>query len=176
LGFGFVFALLQATAGMFLHSSLAKTQNSSLPHGYSFSSNAPGDTNFPMNMENEFMKRGYLLPDGCKDLGDVLKVKGQKPLPWRSVKPSPEMLKKWDALKTFLASATKVPVQGVLMISKRTSITQLAVMLNLKPLQIVEELSKLGFSLSPNNEVSFETAALIVRNHGFLAKRTDDPS
>ena len=29
-------------------------------------------------MENEFMKRGYLLPDGCKDLIDVLKPKGPK--------------------------------------------------------------------------------------------------
>jgi hypothetical protein len=28
-------------------------------------------------MENEFMKRGYLLPKGCKDLGDVLMSKAQ---------------------------------------------------------------------------------------------------
>ena len=27
------------------------------------------------DMENEFMKRGYLLPDGCKDLADALKLK-----------------------------------------------------------------------------------------------------
>lgn len=27
----------------------------------------------PEGMENEFMKRGYLLPDGCKDLIDVLR-------------------------------------------------------------------------------------------------------
>jgi hypothetical protein len=40
LGFGFVFAQSQAAAGMLLRSSLAKTQNSSLPHGYSFFSNA----------------------------------------------------------------------------------------------------------------------------------------
>jgi hypothetical protein len=39
-GFGFVFAQSQAPEGMFLRSSPAKIQNSSLPHGYSFSSNA----------------------------------------------------------------------------------------------------------------------------------------
>ena len=31
-----------------------------------------------LSMENEFLKRGYLLPDGCKDLIDVLKLKEQK--------------------------------------------------------------------------------------------------
>jgi hypothetical protein len=40
LGFGFVFAQLQAAAGMLLRSSLAKAQNSSLPNGHSISSNA----------------------------------------------------------------------------------------------------------------------------------------
>jgi hypothetical protein len=29
------------------------------------------------NMENEFMKRGYLLPEGCKDMVDVLTPKKQ---------------------------------------------------------------------------------------------------
>jgi hypothetical protein len=40
LGFGFVFAQSEAATDILLRSSLAKTQNSALPHGYSFSSNA----------------------------------------------------------------------------------------------------------------------------------------
>jgi len=28
----------------------------------------------PDEMENEFMKRGYLLPNGCKNLIDVLRL------------------------------------------------------------------------------------------------------
>jgi hypothetical protein len=40
LGFGFVFALSQAAAGMLLRSASPKHQNSSLPNGYSISSNA----------------------------------------------------------------------------------------------------------------------------------------
>jgi hypothetical protein len=39
-GFGVVFAQSQAALGMLLRSSLAKTKKPSLPHGYSFSSNA----------------------------------------------------------------------------------------------------------------------------------------
>jgi subtilase family serine protease len=42
LGFGFVFAQLQAAAGMRLRSASPKHQNSSLPHGYSIYSNARG--------------------------------------------------------------------------------------------------------------------------------------
>jgi len=30
------------------------------------------------NMENDYMKRGYLLPKGCKDLNDVLKRKQKR--------------------------------------------------------------------------------------------------
>jgi hypothetical protein len=30
-------------------------------------------------MEHDFMKRGYLLPEGCKDLIDVLKKSKQPP-------------------------------------------------------------------------------------------------
>src|SRR5580698_7503511 len=40
LGFGFVFALSQAAAGMLLRSASPKHQNSSLPNGYSIFSNA----------------------------------------------------------------------------------------------------------------------------------------
>jgi hypothetical protein len=40
LGFGFVFAQSQAAAGMLLRSASPKRQNSSLPNGYGFSSNA----------------------------------------------------------------------------------------------------------------------------------------
>jgi hypothetical protein len=43
LDFGFVFAQLQGAVAMLLRSSLAKTQNSSLPNGYGISSNAPAD-------------------------------------------------------------------------------------------------------------------------------------
>jgi hypothetical protein len=40
LGFGFVFAQSRAALSMLLRSSLAKTQKSSLPHGYNIYSNA----------------------------------------------------------------------------------------------------------------------------------------
>jgi hypothetical protein len=60
-------------------------------------------------MENEFMKRGYLLPDGCKDLMDVLKPKEAKPVIFN---PSAfETLKDWaeaEAIKG-LKSLAKDP-------------------------------------------------------------------
>lgn len=159
-------------------------------------------------MENEFMKRGYLLPDGCKDLMDVLKLKEQKhslpALPFIATKgwstplvvPSPEMLKKlakaqeglqalalkqssealkkWDALKAFKTAAEKVPIKGVLTIPKKTSLFELAIMLGQKPFLIVAELMKLGFFLSSKDGVSFETASLVARKYGYLAKRGDE--
>jgi Translation initiation factor IF-2, N-terminal region len=132
---------------------------------------ASGAANISRNMENEFMKRGYLLPEGCKDLMDVLKLKQQHPL----LHPlAPEILKKWQALKSFKSVATKLPIQGVLTIPKRISISQLATLLGQKPFRIVAELMNLGFFLSASEELSFETASLIARKCGFLAKRAEE--
>jgi hypothetical protein len=86
---------------------------------------ALGSTNFPEHHENEFMKRGYLLPDGCKDLADAMKLKGQQhplmnPLP-------PETLIKWNkalALKSWKESTPLPPVKGVLTIPKETTVQQ----------------------------------------------------
>jgi hypothetical protein len=42
LCFGFVFAQLQVATNLLLRSNIAKTQNSTLPNGYSIFSNAQG--------------------------------------------------------------------------------------------------------------------------------------
>ena len=60
------------------------------------------------------------------------------------------------------------------MICKQTSISDLATMLGQKPFHIIGELMKLGFFLKVNDKVSFETASLIARKYGFIAKRADE--
>jgi hypothetical protein len=131
-------------------------------------------TNFPEHNENEFMKRGYLLPDGCKDLADALKAKRATAF---------EIWFKADAIKSLKSITPKPPLQGVLTIPTKISLSRLATMIDKKPLQIVKDLMKLGIFFPLNeeleqldSEMDFELISHIARMYGFLTKRADHPS
>ena len=71
-------------------------------------------------MENEYMKRGYLLPEGCKDLIDVWKVKGT---------PNPSTPKS-------SSPAALPPVIGEMTVPAGMTVSELAASLTQKPFQI----------------------------------------
>jgi Translation initiation factor IF-2, N-terminal region len=103
-------------------------------------------------MENEYMKRGYLLPEGCKDLIDVLKAKGPESLPQTTATPWPQ-------------SAGEVKV-----VAKMT-VGELAAALAQKPVQILRDLMELDVFASPKSQIDFETIGKVVRKYGFTAMR-----
>ena len=126
-------------------------------------------------LENEFMKRGYLLPDGCKDLIDVLKLKQQQhrsghtlAVKWHN-QDAMALVTKW--LKP--SPAPLPPVKGVMLIPGQISVSQLAEMLGKKPFYIVAELIKMGVFTTAKGHVDFEASSKIVRKYGFLAKKAD---
>jgi hypothetical protein len=119
---------------------------------------ALGSADLPEHHDNEFMKRGYLLPDGCKDLKDVMKSPPQ-------MLPQVQVLK-WGLMKPYL------PCKGVLKISKGTTVQQLAQMLGQKPFQIIADVLTPGFF--PNEQLDFETISKIARKYGFLTKEDDE--
>src|SRR5436190_23460969 len=95
-------------------------------------------------MENEYMKRGYLLPPGCKDLIDVLKLKEKKQqalltaLP--QLPPLPKIfgttLKPWMPISVG-KPASLPPVKGEITVPAETTVEELAALLGQKPFQIV---------------------------------------
>src|ERR1051325_499090 len=96
-------------------------------------------------MENEYMKRGYLLPEGCKDLTDVVKAK-QKPVPTALFMPSVKSSwvynptdKTWTQLPPPLP-----PVTRQVFISPPMTVKKLAALLEQKPFQIISDLTKFG--------------------------------
>ena len=106
-------------------------------------------------MENEYMKRGYLLPEGCKDLIDVWKVKGT---------PKPSTPKSSSA-------AALPPVIGDLVVPAGMTVSELAASLTQKPFQIIADLMELGIFANLKDELGFETISKVVRKYGFIAKR-----
>jgi hypothetical protein len=105
-------------------------------------------------MENEYMKRGYLLPGGCKDLIDAFKPKVQdRPPP----KPSPQ---------------TPPPILGEMTIPEWMTVNELAAALKQKSVRIVADLLKVGvFATTVKHQLDFDTISKVVRKYGFTAKR-----
>ncbi len=123
-------------------------------------------------MENEFMKRGYLLPDGCKDLIDVLTRKrsqysssslpgGYAQLPIGHValiKPKPE--------------AIPLPqVKGEISIPAQTTVSQLAALVGQKPLLIIADLMQMGIFAGVCQVLGFEAISRVARKYGFIARK-----
>jgi hypothetical protein len=111
-----------------------------------------------MGMENEFMKRGYLLPDGCKDLSDVANLKQR-----RASDPSALGLL---APKKFVPLP---PITKQVFIPPQTTVKKLAALLDLKPFEIVGDLMKLGVFPMTDFLLDFKTISEVARMHGFLA-------
>lgn len=110
-------------------------------------------------MENEFMKRGYLLPNGCKDLSDAaaLKLKHDK-------------LSRFLALMTMaMPPAPLPPVTKQVFIPPQTTVKKLAALLDLRPIEVVGDLMKLGTFAMLDYRLDFKTISDVARLHGFLA-------
>jgi hypothetical protein len=122
-----------------------------------------GCSNIPENMEHDFMKRGYLLPGGCKDLIDVLK---------QSAQPSgqrPVRMLDASMFKHFIKCMKLPPIVGEIVIPEKIPVSQLAALLGQKPFKIIADVTRLGFLLTPEQQLSFDFSSCVARMYGFFA-------
>ena len=108
-------------------------------------------------MENDFMKRGYLLPNGCKDLADALKLK---------LLHRPRL-----RVMQHLAPPLPPPIVGELVIPEQTSVLDLAKLLGQKPFKIIADVMQLGAYVSVEQILDFNIISSVARKYGFIAKR-----
>jgi hypothetical protein len=122
-------------------------------------------------MEQDFMNRGYLLPPGCKDLIDAMKLNVQAPpfpaslIDASAITPKltpphlEELIKKLNQLTAgsnwmsgMMALGKKAsappPVKGQLAIPAETTVAQLAALLDKTPMQIAYVLLEMRMSES----------------------------
>jgi hypothetical protein len=123
-------------------------------------------------MENEFMRRGYLLPKGCKDLNDVLKLKQNEAaalLPYLPHMPSGASTE--PALKPWKLSSPLPPTTGEIVVPPHTTVEKLAALLGQKPFQIVDDLMQMGMFATAELLLDFDTISRIARKYGLTAVR-----
>jgi hypothetical protein len=110
---------------------------------------------------DEYMKRGYLLPEGCKDLIDALKPKPQLGLNAKPIQP----------FGPLPQSTPLPPIVGEIAIPEHASVLELATLLCQKPFQIVADLMQFGVFANVWQQLDFDTLSKVVRMYGFTAKR-----
>ena len=112
------------------------------------------------------MKRGYLLPPGCKDLFDVLNYK-RHPLPEVPLFLMPELATGHDTANW--EHAPLPPVKGQVFIPPHTTVKKLAALLGEELYQINGDLMQLGLLAFDDSLLDFETISKVARMHGLTA-------
>jgi hypothetical protein len=103
----------------------------------------------------DYSKRDYLLPPGCKDLIDVLRLNQSIPSLWpparqRRRKPNP-------------------PITHHVTVPDPVSVEQLIKLAGTKPFCIIADLMELGLFVNTDGNVSFDIAARVLRGYGIAA-------
>jgi hypothetical protein len=99
-------------------------------------------------MNADYSKRDYLLPNGCKDLIDVITLQ-----------------------RLGTANALTPPGQPTeLMVSNPISVGQLAALLGQEQTRILADLMQLGVFASVDQLLNFDTVCKVAQNYGFSAK------
>jgi len=116
-------------------------------------------------MENEYMKRGYLLPKGCKDLTDLVKLENNPNFLWPSLPGKAAFYE--TAIISWKQSTSLPPLAQQIFVSPQTTVKKLAALLGQKPFKIICDLVELGTLASVTDLLDFKMISVIARKYGF---------
>jgi hypothetical protein len=136
-------------------------------------------------MYYDYNKRSYLLPPGCKDLIDLLRIEQQKkmfPIQWPMLKPgevyipgTQEILGAWKLKKkkpkepeTDLAGGSSL---REVTIPDEILVMDLAKVAGQKPFKIIADLMEVGVFANVKQKIGFEIASRVLKKYGITAKK-----
>lgn len=139
-------------------------------------------------MYYDYNKRSYLLPPGCKDLIDLLRLEEQKKRSATQLPMLPglqggeifiagtqEILGPWKLKKKKSKEpqpdSLKIPSIHEIAIPDEIPVTELAKIAGQKPFKIIADLMEIGIFSSVNQKVGFEAASRVLKKYGILAKK-----
>lgn len=133
-------------------------------------------------MTPEQYQRSYLLPPGCKDLIDVLRLQelaqqtelppllsGQAPITGAET-----FSQVWNLDQKKLKPSFPFPDPGFFLeiqLGETVSVQFLASVLGRPPVQIVSDLMELGVAVNSDGQVSFDEAANVLHKYGLRARK-----
>ena len=141
-------------------------------------------------MYYDYNKRSYLLPPGCKDLIDLLRLEEQKKgstiqlpmLPGLKggeifIAGTQEILGPWKLKK----KKSKEPADELLntpsirevIIPDQILVRELAKIAGQKPFKIIADLMEIGVFPNVTQMIGFEAASRVLKKYGIVAKKAD---
>jgi hypothetical protein len=140
-------------------------------------------------MYYDYNKRSYLLPPGCKDLIDLLKLEEQKKLSSIQLPKLPgllggeifiagteEILGPWKLKKKKSKEPQPeppvVPPIREVVIPDEILVRQLAKVAGQKPFKIIADLMEIGIFSNVNQPIVFEVASRILKKYGIVARKS----
>jgi Translation initiation factor IF-2, N-terminal region. len=141
-------------------------------------------------MYYDYNKRSYLLPPGCKDLIDLLRLEEHKkqlstqlpPLPGLPgllkgetfVAGTQELLGPWKLKKKKSKESHEslsIPSIREVVIPDEILVKELAKIAGQKPFKIIADLMEIGIFANLMQKVGFEAASRVLKKYGVLAKK-----
>jgi hypothetical protein len=142
-------------------------------------------------MYYDYNKRSYLLPPGCKDLIDLLKLEEHKkqfstqlpPLPGLPgilkgetiIADAQEIFGPWKLKKKKSKEPAdellNIPTLREVVIPDEIVVRELAKIAGQKPFRIIADLMEIGVFANVTQIIGFEAASRVLKKYGVLAKR-----
>jgi hypothetical protein len=142
-------------------------------------------------MYYDYNKRSYLLPPGCKDLIDWLRLEEQKKrasiqLPMLQGLPglqggeifiagTQKILGAWKLKKKkseeSQADSPGIPSIREVVIPDEILVRELAKIAGQKPFKIIADLMEIGIFQNVTQKIGFETASRVLKKYGVIAKK-----
>jgi hypothetical protein len=139
-------------------------------------------------MYYDYNKRSYLLPPGCKDLIDLLRLEEQKKrsaiqLPTLEgllggetfIASTQEILGPWKLKKKKSKEpqpdSLKFPSIHEIAIPDEIPVMELAKIAGQKPFKIVADLMEIGIFANVYQKIGFDAASRVLKKYGILAKK-----
>jgi hypothetical protein len=138
-------------------------------------------------MYYDYNKRSYLLPPGCKDLIDLLKLEQQKKRPLGKLPMSEsgdmfmagieEVFGPWK-LKNKKTKEPAIALPGIpsmreVAIPDEILVLELAKIAGQKPFRIIADLMEIGIFANVKQNVGFDAASRVLKKYGITAKKTE---
>ena len=99
----------------------------------------------------DYSKRDYLLPEGCKDLIDVIRLHATQ---------EPQA-----AFHAGYSSNPTPTLKGDILLPEKTTVGELSAMLRQKPFKIIADAMELGVFANVNQNLDFEIMSQIARKY-----------
>jgi hypothetical protein len=136
-------------------------------------------------MYYDYNKRSYLLPPGCKDLIDLLRLEEQKKrqsiqLPFLQsdvfIASTEDLLGPWKLKKKKQKEPKAGPIGSEasaheVVIPDSIVVMELANIAGQKPFKIIADLMEIGVFANLKQRVAFEPASRVLKKYGITAKK-----